>query len=218
MPTQKDVLESLLEAQAGFPVEILCPQRGKKREIIDLLLKNIQLVHEKGSDPVLSDLKEILSLPKIPDVIECFDISNHGEEFAVGSMSRFVGGKPDKSGYRKFKIKTVTGRDDFAMIGEIIKRRYLNLLENDSQLPDLVLIDGGKGQLGYALSSLKSLGLKIPCVSIAKENEEIFVPGKKLPIISAKKHSALKVLQHARDESHRFGVTYNRTIRKNMIK
>ena len=218
IPEKKDILESLLETQAGFPVEIICPQRGKKREIIDLLLKNIRLVHDKGSDPVLSDLKEILSLPKTPDVIECFDISNHGAEFAVGSMSRFVGGKPDKSGYRKFKIKTVTGRDDFAMIGEIIKRRYLHLLETDSKLPDLVLIDGGKGQLGYALNSLKSLGLKIPCISIAKENEEIFVPGKKLPITSAKKNSALQILQHARDESHRFGVAYNRTIRKNMIK
>ena len=88
-----------------------------------------------------------MNLPVIPNIIECFDISNHGTDFAVGSMSRFVNGQPNKSGYRKFKIKTVSGRDDFAMIGEIIKRRYYRLLEEHSELPDLIVIDGGKGQL-----------------------------------------------------------------------
>jgi excinuclease ABC subunit C len=133
-------------------------------------------------------------------------------------MSRFVDGKPNKSGYRKFKIKTVSGRDDFAMIGEVIKRRYFRLLEENSSLPDLILIDGGKGQLSTAIKSLKSLGLKTSCVSLAKENEEVYVPNQKEPILIAKNKDSLKILQYARDETHRFGVAYNRTIRKNQIK
>jgi excinuclease ABC subunit C len=218
LPENKDLLESLLSEQVGFSVEIICPQRGKRKDILDLILKNISLIHSKGGDPGLFELKEILHLSVIPNVIECFDISNHGTDFAVGSMSRFVGGKPDKSGYRKFKIKTVSGRDDFAMISEIIKRRYLRLLEENSKLPDLVLIDGGKGQLNSALKSLQSLGLHLDCVSLAKENEEIFVPNQKNPTIISKDRPSLKILQYARDETHRFGVAYNRAIRKNQIK
>jgi len=159
-----------------------------------------------------------LNLPTIPNIIECFDISNHGVDFAVGSMSRFVDGAPNKSGYRKFKIKTVSGRDDFAMIGEIIKRRYYRLLEENSQLPDLIVIDGGKGQLNAAINSLDSLGLKLPCISLAKENEEVYVPKNKKPILIPKNKSSLKILQYARDETHRFGVAYNRLVRKNQIK
>ena len=183
-----------------------------------MILKNINLIHTKGGDPGLVELKELLRLPVIPKIIECFDISNHGEDFAVGSMARFVDGIPNKSGYRKFKIKTVSGRDDFAMIGEIIKRRYFRLLEEDSQLPDLIVIDGGKGQLNAALKSLQSLGLKTNCVSLAKENEEVFAPNQKNPILISKNKPSLKILQHARDETHRFGVAYNRTIRKNQLK
>jgi len=218
LPENEKLLESLLSEQAGFAVKIILPHKGKKKDIINLILKNIKLIHQKGGDPGLVELKDILHLPVVPNVIECFDISNHGEEFAVGSMARFVGGKPDKSGYRKFKIKTVTGRDDFAMIGEVIKRRYYRLLEENSELPDLILIDGGKGQLSAAMNSLQSLGLKLPCISLAKENEEIYVPKNKNPIIIPKTKPSLKILQHARDETHRFGVAYNRTIRKNQIK
>ncbi len=218
IPDNKELLESLLSEQAGFPVRIQSPKRGKRKEIVDLILKNIKLIHTKGGNPGLVELKEILGLPDIPNVIECFDISNHGEDFAVGSMSRFVDGKPNKSGYRKFKIKTVSGRDDFAMIGEVIKRRYFRLLEENSPLPDLILIDGGKGQLSAALKSLQSLGLKTSCVSLAKENEEVYVPNQKEPIMIAKNKDSLKILQYARDETHRFGVAYNRTIRKNQIK
>lgn len=218
LPENKVLLESLLTEQAGFKVEILCPSKGKRKDIIDLILKNISLIHLQGADPGLIQLKETLNLPEIPRVIECFDISNHGEDFAVGSMSMFVDGKPHKSGYRKFKIKTVSGRDDFAMIGEVIKRRYYRLLEEKSELPDLILIDGGKGQLNAALSSLQSLGITLSCVSLAKENEEVFVPNQKNPILIPKNNSGLKILQHARDETHRFGVAYNRTIRKNQIK
>ena len=218
LPENYKLLESLLSEQAGFDVKILFPNKGKKKEIINLILKNINLVHSKGGDPGLIELKDILGLDVIPNIIECFDISNHGADFAVGSMSRFIGGKPNKSGYRKFKIKTVSGRDDFAMIGEIIKRRYYRLLEENSELPDLIVIDGGKGQLSAATKSLESLGTKIPCISLAKENEEIYLPKRKNPIIISKTKSSLKILQHARDETHRFGVAYNRTIRKNQIK
>jgi excinuclease ABC subunit C len=218
MPKNKLLLESLLSEQAEFSVEIIIPQRGKRKDIIDLILKNIALIHSKGGNVGLIELKEMLNLSVVPNIIECFDISNHGDEFAVGSMARFVDGKPHKSGYRKFKIKTVSGRDDFAMISEVIKRRYLRLQEEDSQLPDLILIDGGKGQLNAALKSLQSIGLSLDCISLAKENEEIFVPNQKDPIIIPKDKPSLKILQHARDETHRFGVAYNRTIRKNQIK
>ncbi|HJJ23059.1 MAG TPA: excinuclease ABC subunit UvrC [Nitrosopumilus sp.] len=218
LPDNQKLLESLLSEQAGFTVKILSPYKGKKRDIINLILKNIELIHLKGGEPGLVELKEILNLPVIPNIIECFDISNHGTDFAVGAMSRFVGGAPHKSGYRKFRIKTVSGQNDFAMIGEIIKRRYYRLLEENSVLPDLIVIDGGKGQLNAALKSLESLGLKLPCVSLAKENEEIFVPKNKNSILIPKSKPSLKILQHARDEVHRFGVTYNRTIQKNQIK
>ena len=196
----------------------MIPNKGKKKDILNLILKNIELIHSKGGDPGLSELKEILNLSTIPNIIECFDISNHGDDFAVGSMSRFVTGIPNKSGYRKFKIKTISGRDDFAMIGEIITRRYSRLLNENSQFPDLIVIDGGKGQLNAAMASLISLGLKIPCISLAKENEEIFVPKRKNSILIPKHKSSLKILQYARDETHRFGVAYNRSIQKNQIK
>ena len=219
LPENQKLLESLLSEQAGFTVKIVLPARGKKKDIVSLIMKNINLVHAKGGIPGLVELKDILNLPTIPNVIECFDISNHGTDFAVGSMSQFVGGKPNKSGYRKFKIKTVEGRDDFAMIGEVVKRRYYRLAEEDSEtMPDLVVIDGGKGQLNAAVKSLTALGLKIPCISLAKENEEVFVPKKRAPVIISKTKSSLQILQHARDESHRFGVAYNRTIRRNQIK
>ncbi len=218
IPDKKDMLEKLLSTQAGFTVQIILPKRGKRKEMIGLILKNIDMIHSKGMSPALAELQNILNLSVLPNVIECFDISNHGEDFAVGSMSSFVNGQPNKSGYRKFKIKTVQGHDDYAMIGEVIKRRYYRLLEEEKKLPDLVLIDGGKGQLRAATESLKSLGLKLPCVSLAKKNEELFVPNQKESIVLEKSNSALQMLQHARDESHRFGVAYNRNIRKSKIK
>ncbi len=217
-PDNQKLLESLLSEQSGFTVKILTPNKGKRRDIINLILKNIELIHSKGGEPGLVELKETLNLPVIPNVIECFDISNHGADFAVGSMSRFVGGSPDKSGYRKFNIKTVSGRNDFAMIGEIIKRRYYRLLEENSELPDLIVVDGGKGQLGAAIKSMKSLGLKLTCISLAKENEEVFVHGKKNPVLIPKTKPSLKILQHARDEAHRFGVAHNRIIQKSKLK
>jgi excinuclease ABC subunit C len=182
--------------------------------MIDLILKNINLVHSKGAEPGLIELQEKLDLPEIPNIIECFDISNHGSDYAVASMSQFVDGKPNKSGYRKFRIKTVKGRDDYAMMTEVIKRRYQRIKYEDSHLPDLILVDGGKGQLNAALNSLKMINVNIPCISLAKENEEVFVPQRKYSIVIPKNHLSLQILQYARDEAHRFGVAYNRSLRE----
>ena len=115
-------------------------------------------------------------------MIECFDISNHGTDYAVGAMSRLVDGVPDRSGYRKFRIRTVRGRDDFAMIAEVVRRRYARLLKSDSEMPDLVLVDGGLGQLGAALGSIEDLGIGLACASLAKREEEVFVPGSSIPV------------------------------------
>ncbi|HXW02286.1 MAG TPA: excinuclease ABC subunit UvrC [Candidatus Nitrosotenuis sp.] len=213
MPDNAKLLEQLLSKSAGFSVRIIVPSGGKRKEMLDLIMRNIELIESKGAEPGLVELKEILKIPQIPKVIECFDISNHGTSFAVGAMSRFVNGRPDKSGYRKFRIRTVVGQDDFAMINEIIKRRYFRLDNENAQMPDLILVDGGKGQLRSALSALQSLALNVPCASLAKENEEVFVPGKKEPIIISKDRKSLQILQFARDEAHRFGVAYNRMLR-----
>jgi excinuclease ABC subunit C len=213
MPDNAKLLEGLFSKTAGFSVRITVPNGGKRKEMLDLIMRNIELIESKGAEPGLVELKEILKIPQIPKVIECFDISNHGTTFAVGAMSRFVNGRPDKSGYRRFRIKTVVGQDDFAMINEVIKRRYFRLDNENAQMPDLVLIDGGKGQLRSALAALQSLALSVPCASLAKENEEIFVPGKKEPVIISKDRKSLQILQFARDEAHRFGVAYNRMLR-----
>ncbi len=213
-PEDPSTLARLLSEKAGHGVRIVTPRRGRHREMINLILKNIELVHSEGGPPALAELQRHLGLQQAPRTIECFDISNHGESFAVGAMSRFVDGRPDKSGYRRFKIKSVKGRDDYAMISEVVKRRYLRLLEEKQELPDLILIDGGRGQLGSAVDALAGLGACIPCASLAKENEEVFVPGRKDPLVIPRSEESLKVLQHARDEAHRFGVAYNRKIRE----
>lgn len=213
-PEKKEILEDLFSKAAGFKVSIVVPSGGTRKAMIDLIMKNINLFESKGSEPALIELQEKLSLHSIPKTIECFDISNLGAQYAVGSMSRFVDGKPAKSSYRKFRIKSVQGRDDYAMISEIIKRRYIRLRNEKSTMPDLILVDGGKGQLGAALSALKSVGADIPCVSLAKENEEVYLPKIKEPLVMPKNNPALKILQHARDEAHRFGVAYNRALRK----
>jgi len=214
LPEKKEILVDLFSKTAGFKVSIVIPSGGMRKDMIDLIMKNITLFESKGAEPALIELQEKLNLRSIPKTIECFDISNHGDQYAVGSMSRFVDGKPAKSGYRKFKIKSVQGRDDYAMIDEIIKRRYLRLRNEKTPMPDLILIDGGKGQLGAALSALKSVGADIPCVSLAKENEEVYLPKVKEPLVIPKNNPALKILQHVRDEAHRFGVAYNRSLRK----
>ncbi len=214
LPENMDILEEVLSRTAGFKVNVIVPSGGKRKEMIELIMKNITLAVSKGIESDILELQRVLELQNPPLTIECFDISNHGEDYAVGSMSCFVNGKPHKSGYRKFKIKTVSGRDDFAMISEVVKRRYLRLKQEKTKMPDLVLIDGGKGQLSSALDAMHSIGVKIPCISLAKENEEVYQAKATKPLIIPKNSQALKILQFARDEAHRFGVAYNRAIRK----
>ncbi|HXV66235.1 MAG TPA: excinuclease ABC subunit UvrC [Nitrosopumilaceae archaeon] len=214
VPENKKILENALSKIAGFEVNIIVPKKGKRKEMIGLVMKNINLIQSKGIDPGIYEIKEYLELENFPKIIECFDVSNHGTQYSVGSMSRIVNGQPDKSGYRKFRIKTVSGRNDYAMIDEIVKRRYFRLSEENLELPNLILIDGGKGHLRAAEKALQSLSVKVECASLAKQNEEVFVSKSKNPIIIPRSSSGLKILQYARDEAHRFGVAYNRALRK----
>jgi excinuclease ABC subunit C len=211
----KQVLEMSLEKIAGHNVSVFNVEKTltkDKRQLMDLIMRNLSIYIEKGYDPAVVELKNALKLMSMPEVIDCFDVSNLGISIAVGSCVRFINGKPSKSLYRRFNITTVVGQNDFAMIGELVRRRYSSVGE---KLPDLILIDGGRGQLGAAVMSLRSLGISdVPCISLAKENEEIYVPSSKEPIVLPKSNSGLKMLQHARDEAHRFGLAYNIKLRK----
>lgn len=161
----------------------------------------------------LLELKQVLKLKELPNVIECFDISNTSGTNPVASMVQFVNGKPNKNGYRRFKIKTVTGINDFAMIGEAVYRRYSSILRKNEKFPNLVVIDGGKGQLAYAKQSFNQLNLVIPLISLAKQNEEIFVVGKEAPIVLERNKLSLRLLQQIRDEAHRFAITFHKHLR-----
>ena len=213
MPDNAAVLKRLLSDNAGFDVCITAPKGGKRRQMIRLIMRNIDLIQSSGAQPGIAELQEALKLKRAPRVIECFDISNHGSDYAVGAMSRFVDGVPDKSGYRKFRIRTVHGRDDYAMIAEVVGRRYRRLKREGGQMPDIVLIDGGPGQLGAAKGALRGAGVSLECISIAKRLEEVFDSGGRVAGIP-KDSGGSKILQHARDEAHRFGVAYNRKLRK----
>lgn len=160
------------------------------------------------------ELKLALKLAKIPKRIEAFDISNISGQEAVGSMVSFLSGKPDKNNYRRFKIKTVSQADDYKMLSEITLRRYLRLKAEKNKMPDLIVIDGGKGQLSSVKNELDRLHLNIPVISIAKENEEIFLPGKDEPIKLPFESGALQLIQRVRDEAHRFALKYHRLLRK----
>ncbi|MDD4203201.1 MAG: excinuclease ABC subunit UvrC [Candidatus Omnitrophica bacterium] len=162
----------------------------------------------------LKSLKDILGLKVIPATIECFDISNTSGTNAVGSMVSFFNGKPDKSNYRKYKIRTVKKIDDYAMIKEIVRRRYSRLLNENKQLPQLIMIDGGLGHLQSAIEIKKQLGLNIPFIAIAKKEEVIYCEGKTKPIKLSKDTKPLKLLQLIRDEAHRFAITYHKLLRK----
>lgn len=173
-------------------------------------------------DRDLQDLATALDLPARPDRIEGFDISNISGTFMVSSMVSFKRGRPDRSGYRRFRMKSVTGQDDFACMAETIRRRYSRVLREAGEaapsLPDLILIDGGKGQLGVACQELEKLGLsRIPIIGLAKEFEEIFRPGESTSLRLGHDQGALKLLQRVRDESHRFANTYNAQLRLKKI-
>lgn len=202
--------------------ENVVPQIGDKKKLVDLSLKNaLYLKKEKEIDreeqksrknKVLHIMQENLRLLNYPKIIECFDNSNFQGTNPVASMVRFVDGKPEKKGYRHFNIKTVTGPDDFASMKEIVGRRYKRIMEEESEYPNLIIVDGGKGQLSSACEALQELGLygKIPIIGIAKKLEEIYYPEDPLPLLISKKSPALLLIQRIRDEAHRFAITFHR--------
>ncbi len=202
--------------------ENVVPLIGDKRKLVDLSLKNaLYLKKEKEIDreanksrknKVLHVMQENLRLLSYPKIIECFDNSNFQGASPVASMVRFVDGKPDKKGYRHFNIKTVTGPNDFASMKEIVGRRYKRIMEEEGEYPQLIIVDGGKGQLSSACEALQELGLygKIPIIGIAKRLEEIYYPEDPLPLLISKKSPALLLIQRIRDEAHRFAITFHR--------
>ena len=208
----------------GEELRVFVPQQGDKKKLVDLSVRNAKYFRidrykqMKITDPdrhtkrVMSQMKVDLRLPKEPIHIECFDNSNIQGSNPVAACVVFKNGKPSKKEYRHYNIKTVTGPDDFASMEEVVFRRYKRLLEEDASLPQLIVIDGGKGQLSSAVKSLDVLGLrgKISILGIAKRLEEIYFPNDSIPLYLDKKSESLKILQLARDEAHRFGIIFHR--------
>ena len=159
-------------------------------------------------------MQEALNLPVVPRVIECFDVSNLGKEHLVAGMVRFANGKPDKSNYRRFKIKNVTEQDDFAAMQEAVTRRYKRLLDEKQLMPDLVVVDGGAGQVSAAYSALKKLELELPLIGLAKEHEEIYLPNEGTPRKLDTKSRMMHLLRQIRDSAHDFALRYNRKRRQ----
>lgn len=206
-------LTEYLSQKKQKKVVITVPQRGVKKKLLELAWKNIHYAHfnsiEKGNI-----LGERLGLRERLDVIECFDISHLSGTAMAGSMVQYRTGKPSKSNYRRFKIKTVKGIDDCAAIAEVIHRQYFRVKQENIELPDLIIVDGGKAQLNAAYAELVQLDLAIPVISIAKHMEEVFVLGKARPLHLKKSDKALQYIQEIRDEAHRFATLYYRVLRK----
>lgn len=208
-------------------LQFFVPQRGDKKQLIDLSLRNVsyykleKLKQEKIINPerhterILEKIKKDFKLADLPVHMECFDNSNIQGTNPVSACVVFKDGKPSKRDYRHFNVKTVEGPDDFATMEEVVYRRYKRLLEEQVSLPQLIIIDGGKGQLSSALKALEKLNLrgKVAIVGIAKKLEEIFFPGDSLPIYLDKRSESLKVIQFMRNEAHRFGITHHRNKR-----
>ena len=207
-----DAFVSYLSEKRGSKVSITVPQRGEKKDLLDLVKKNVEKLY-KEDELALQDLREKLGLQKIPKVIECFDISHIQGSDPVGSMVRFLDGKPDKSNYRRYRIKSVEGIDDPGMIAEVVGRRYKRLLDEEKSLPDLIIVDGGRTQVSAAHRELRALGLGIPLIGLAKRLEEIYFVGLTEPQRIDHKSRALKLLQNVRDEAHRFAVKYHKVLR-----
>ena len=207
------------------------PQRGDKKSLLDLSQKNaeqfrrdkqkqIELTDpETHTNRIMQQMMKDLRLTVEPRLIECFDNSNIQGDYAVSAMTVFRNGKPSKKDYRHFNVKTVVGPDDFATMEEVIYRRYKRVQDENLEMPQLIVIDGGKGQLGAAINSLEKLGLrgKVGIVGIAKRLEEIYFPGDSIPLYLDKRGESLKIIQQIRDEAHRFGITHHRQKRSKAI-
>ncbi len=208
-------------------VHFVVPKIGDKKHLVSLSLKNLmyyireqELRHDKLDpahrvDRLMTQMMKDLRLKEQPRHIECFDNSNFQGAFPVGAMSVFRDGRASKTEYRHFNIKTVEGPDDFASMEEVITRRYSRLLEEQSPLPQLIVVDGGKGQLSAAVKALDALGIygKTAVIGIAKKLEEIYFPGDSIPVYLDKKGETLRIIQQLRDEVHRFGITHHRNRR-----
>jgi len=230
-------LTEWLKGQRGNSVKLQVPERGAKKQLMNMAIENankeLQLAKAREMNletitSALQQLKDKLCLPRIPLRIECYDISDIQGALAVGSMIVLEKGMPKPAHYRRFKIKTITGADDYAMIQEVLRRRFRRtvsitgkenepLPQKDSWaiIPDLILIDGGKGQLNAAVNAIRELEVhSVPVASIAKENEDVFIPGRSEPLDIPKDSPALHTLQRARDEAHRFAVSYHQKLRR----
>ncbi len=230
----KTIIENWLQSKRGTKVHIQVPYRGNKRQLVKIVAENAeqglqQLKLKQQAAPAalteaLAEIERELQLPRLPLRMECYDISNIQGKAAVGSMVVFDKGKPKPSHYRRFRIKTVSGADDYAMLQEVLRRRFKrsNLQKSDTSitntwavLPDLVLVDGGKGQLNSALAVMREAGAGfVPAASLAKENEEVFIPQKTEAIILPGSSPGLQLLQRLRDEAHRFALGYHQKIRR----
>jgi excinuclease ABC subunit C len=217
-----DELQEYFESRWPGQVQVHAPQRGVKRALVELAEKNarlylLQKAPYSDSDAV-DDLQKALALPHAPRVIEAFDISNLGSSFAVSGMVRFVDGAPDKAGYRRFRIKSVAGQDDFAMLMEAVTRRLSRLQTEQRPFPDLLLIDGGKGQLGAVLEALKAFDEPPMAVSLAKQEELLHSPWVDSEVRLPAAHPARRLVERVRDEVHRYSLTYHRTLRGKQFK
>ncbi len=232
----REVREEYLGERKGRGVAILCPQRGDKRELVEMAQQNARQSfferhdQEKRKEKMLLELQQRLRLKNYPQRVECFDISTIHGAHAVGSMVTFFNGEADKKRYRHYRIRTVSadsGGDDFAMMHEVLKRRFSRGVQ-EGDLPDLVVVDGGKGQLGMALAALRELGVQdVDVAALAKmrvqpsarsaeiqrSEERLFLPGQSNPVILKRNSNALFLLQRVRDEAHRFAITYHKKLR-----
>ncbi|HOP08190.1 MAG TPA: excinuclease ABC subunit UvrC [candidate division Zixibacteria bacterium] len=221
---ETDLLAAWLRQLKGSPVRIKSPKARGHVRLVELAAANARLlldellIQKRGqaerTSKMVSSLQEQLGLYTAPRRISCFDISNTGETDAVGSCVFFENGKPKKSGYRHFKIKTIKGQDDFAMMREVIGRYFSRIRDEEIDPPDLVVVDGGKGQLSSALAELQAQGFSDQAViGLAKRLEEVFRPGESDPVTLDRRSPALMLLKQVRDEAHRFAITYNRKVR-----
>jgi excinuclease ABC subunit C len=225
----EELVQGWLAQRRGGPVRLTYPKRGPRRALVEMVAKSAEeslnqervrwLNDQQRTMMALTELSDRLQLERLPRRIECYDISNLQGTNPVASMVVFEDGKPKKSEYRKFRIKDVEGQNDFAMMQEVLRRRFKRAADQEStqewrELPDLVIVDGGKGQLNAALDVLRELEVSVPIVGLAKENEEIFVPGRRDPIILPRDAQSLFLVQRVRDEAHRFAVTFHRQRRQ----
>ncbi|HEU4452763.1 MAG TPA: helix-hairpin-helix domain-containing protein, partial [Longimicrobium sp.] len=220
----REVLQELLREQARRAVRTYVPQRGEKVQLVELAAQNARhLLEERKlmartaqtrAPDALYELAEVLELPSVPRTMVCFDISHTQGSEVVASGVFFENGEPAKGEYKRFKIRGEWGNDDFASMHEVVTRYFSRRVEEGKPLPDLAVIDGGKGQLGAAMKALAELNLpQQPVISLAKREEEVFLPGRPDPVRMPRRSPALRLLQRLRDEAHRFAVGYNRKLR-----